>query len=321
MGCSAEGAAFFKTGQKIFARPRGDAGGVDMFSDIRSFAFSDPRTGSLQTRFGTLGSAGATLWRIHSSGHTIELSERKHVTILLPLRGRVDVRTGAQELGAATGEALIFGPNRRTTSVRPLSAPRYEALAVLVPSDAPDWNALAIGPDLSTRLDAGLHPFVRHLYNELDRPGSPMHRPRAQEAAVKMIWEYVNAAMQDAASDLAARSTPSASLALTRKAEEIMRERFFEAISISDIARQLSIGERTLQIAFRQRHNATPLEFLARIRLEAAHSRLLSAGQADTVSHIAMDCGFSHFGRFSQAYRNAFGEPPSQVLRRSQQRA
>jgi transcriptional regulator GlxA family with amidase domain len=58
------------------------------------------------------------------------------------------------------------------------------------------------------------------------------------------------------------------------------------------------------------------LEYLRRVRLDHAHRDLLAADPSvDTVMAIAGRWRFSHAGRFSIAYREAFGTPPSQTLR------
>ncbi len=48
--------------------------------------------------------------------------------------------------------------------------------------------------------------------------------------------------------------------------------------------------------------------------LAVLQERLLQAGRTETVSSIAMDCGFAQLGRFASEYRQRFGELPSQTL-------
>ena len=55
-----------------------------------------------------------------------------------------------------------------------------------------------------------------------------------------------------------------------------------------------------------------------RLRLDEARELLRSARPGTTVSSLAMDCGFTHLGRFSAAYSEAFGETPVETLRHTQ---
>ena len=105
--------------------------------------------------------------------------------------------------------------------------------------------------------------------------------------------------------------------ALVRQAEDLMRERYREAISTRELATSLSVTPRRLQVAFENVCDTTPLSRLQSVRLEMARERLSSAGDNETTTAIAIDCGFSHLGRFSRAYAKAFGELPSRTLRRS----
>ena len=66
-------------------------------------------------------------------------------------------------------------------------------------------------------------------------------------------------------------------------------------------------------MSFRQHRGKTPLEFWRDLRLSRAHQDLL-AGQG-TVTDIALKWGFTHFGRFAQTYRIAFGLSPRDTLR------
>ena len=59
------------------------------------------------------------------------------------------------------------------------------------------------------------------------------------------------------------------------------------------------------------------MQFLTDSRLEAARVALQSPSPIESVSSIAYACGFSHLGRFSDAYRRRFGESPSVTLRKA----
>jgi AraC family ethanolamine operon transcriptional activator len=79
------------------------------------------------------------------------------------------------------------------------------------------------------------------------------------------------------------------------------------------------VGERTLQYAFRERFDLTPAAFLKMRRLAEVRRRLLRPLSADVmVGDIAAALGFWHVGQFASDYRRAFGETPSQTLRRSE---
>jgi AraC-like DNA-binding protein len=57
--------------------------------------------------------------------------------------------------------------------------------------------------------------------------------------------------------------------------------------------------------------------YLARLRLPRVRDALQSdTRDSRTVSSDALDWGFWHFGEFSRAYKDCFGELPSETLRR-----
>lgn len=90
-----------------------------------------------------------------------------------------------------------------------------------------------------------------------------------------------------------------------------------ERLYVSDLCRVTRVGERTLEVAFKQTLGLTPVAYLARLRLHRVRDALQTPSRsAKTVSSIALDWGFWHFGEFARAYRACFGEPPSETLRR-----
>jgi AraC family ethanolamine operon transcriptional activator len=86
---------------------------------------------------------------------------------------------------------------------------------------------------------------------------------------------------------------------------------------VSDLCRAAAVSERTLEGAFDEVLELTPMTYLIRLRLHRAREALLAATPGSTtVSAEALNWGFWHFGEFSRAYKDCFGELPSDTLRR-----
>jgi transcriptional regulator GlxA family with amidase domain len=73
-------------------------------------------------------------------------------------------------------------------------------------------------------------------------------------------------------------------------------------------------------MSFRRVRGCSPRDFIIRRRLEAARQMLIASGHQATVTTVAMSLGFLELGRFSQRYRQQFGERPSTTLMRSRAR-
>ena len=87
---------------------------------------------------------------------------------------------------------------------------------------------------------------------------------------------------------------------------------------LSELCATANVSERTLQYAFHDIMGMSPLTYLNRLRLHRARDELRKArSDNSTVTDVAMNWGFWHFGEFSRAYKNCFGEVPSQTLRRN----
>ena len=90
-----------------------------------------------------------------------------------------------------------------------------------------------------------------------------------------------------------------------------------DRIYVTDLCRAAGVSERALEYAFKEVMGLTPMAYLVRLRLHRARQALLAASHGSTtVSTVALDWGFWHFGDFSHAYKECFGELPSDTLRR-----
>jgi AraC-like DNA-binding protein len=106
---------------------------------------------------------------------------------------------------------------------------------------------------------------------------------------------------------------------IVRTAEEYALSHIADRIYVSDLCRASGVSERALESAFRDVLKLRPVAYLTRLRLHRVRQALLAAKPGSTtVSATALDWGFWHFGEFSGAYKDCFGELPSDTLRRNQ---
>jgi AraC-like DNA-binding protein len=117
-------------------------------------------------------------------------------------------------------------------------------------------------------------------------------------------------------SALLRKETTSADPRIVREAERLMKSAGPD-ISIGEIAKELRISLRSLELGFREARNMTPTQVHRQFRLETARQALLDPTDTMTVTSVAVTFGFLHLARFSQYYRSMFNEAPSQTLRRS----
>jgi AraC family transcriptional regulator, ethanolamine operon transcriptional activator len=104
---------------------------------------------------------------------------------------------------------------------------------------------------------------------------------------------------------------------VVKAAEDYALSHSDDPIYVTDLCRAAAVSERALEYAFKEVMGLTPVAYLIRLRLHRVRRALLAAThRSTTVSAVALDWGFWHFGEFSRAYKNCFGELPSDTLRR-----
>ena len=90
-----------------------------------------------------------------------------------------------------------------------------------------------------------------------------------------------------------------------------------DRLYVTDLCAAAGVSERTLEYAFQEVMGMSPMAYLTRLRLHRVRQVLRMAPHGSTsVSAQALNWGFWHFGDFSRAYKNCFGELPSETLRR-----
>lgn len=102
-----------------------------------------------------------------------------------------------------------------------------------------------------------------------------------------------------------------------RAAVEFIETHAGEPLTMSEIAQEAGLCVRALQNGFAKHVGATPSAYLRNVRLQRAHEALLVSSASDiTVATIASAWGFFNTGRFASMYKTAYGELPSNTLRK-----
>ncbi len=112
------------------------------------------------------------------------------------------------------------------------------------------------------------------------------------------------------------RETASESrTAVLQRGESFLRERIDQPFNSRTPSVATRMGERYIQILFKEIYGISPRTWFEHIRLKAAREDLRRANKRETrVSDIAARWGFFHLGRFPTKYRQLFGETPSATL-------
>lgn len=95
---------------------------------------------------------------------------------------------------------------------------------------------------------------------------------------------------------------------LARKAMTYIHEHYTEPLTREDLARHVNASDGHLARCFRQETGLTPMTYLNRYRVRQAQSLLASTRQS--VTAIALACGFSDVNYFSRVFRQETGQPP-----------
>ena len=99
-----------------------------------------------------------------------------------------------------------------------------------------------------------------------------------------------------------------------RKIREFIQKHAHENICADDLHRIAGVSKTKLYEEFQHYYGTSPLSFLRKYRLQQIHKILSSSSNKKvSISKLAYDWGFTHLGRFSQEYRNEFGESPSET--------
>jgi AraC-like DNA-binding protein len=101
-----------------------------------------------------------------------------------------------------------------------------------------------------------------------------------------------------------------------KRAVDYIESRVDSPLTVADLVATSQVRGRTLFQHFRDYKGTSPIRYLRNARFAKVRDALLRAEFEESVTSIAMPCGFTHMSRFAVEYRHRFGERPSDTLRR-----
>lgn len=244
--------------------------------------------------------------------------------VQVPLRGRACIECGDERVDANSDCAAVIAPNRPLRlhweagcEQLLLKIPRgkLEAIGQRAFGDAAT-RPLDFSPAL--RLDTPIGAVWRsmvtgliHLLPTLDdgapRPPAAWLEHMEDSLILHLLYNQPNTWQTQAGP---APSLPRR-LAL---AETYMREHLSAPLTLADIARHAGASASALTRLFQEHRDITPMNALRALRLDTARQKL-KASAAASVTEVALAVGFGHLGRFSEYYRERFGELPRETRR------
>lgn len=163
-------------------------------------------------------------------------------------------------------------------------------------------------------IDAARLAMLRAIYERMFAAGKGTH-PWGAYGNVDAFEAEVAAWVAGLVIEQAGARTASAeSLLRLERLERWLDAHLGEDITLDQLCAVSGVGWRALQKLMMTRYGQSPLEWVHARRLAAVRARLLKSSVGVAISSVALDCGFTHLGRFSAAYRRAYGELPSATL-------
>jgi AraC-like DNA-binding protein len=231
---------------------------------------------------------------------------------------------GQEEHTFGPGDTVLFAPPDKP-STGEIRRSRYDivmldpALLTRVAAQEPGFSAepIRLEGHRPVSAEAARHlartiAYVRDVVRDPLLAGSPLMVSTSEQLlAASVLTAFPNQTHAPEALDAHGVQTEA-----VRRAAAFIDDHADTTITLADIAAAARVSTRALQYGFRQHFDSTPMAYLRRVRLAAAHQDLLAARTEDTtVTVIAARWGFHHPGRFAAAYQDAYGHSPSRTLR------
>lgn len=159
--------------------------------------------------------------------------------------------------------------------------------------------------------------LITHIATQLNQNSSSFHHPMVRRQAESLLLSTMLVGLEhNYHAELTAEAQAPKPYYI-KKAQAYIHANIDSPLTPEDVAREACISLRSIYAGFQSYLNTTPMAYIKHAKLTRVHEELKRLEPSQTsVSEIAMNYGFSHFGNFAASYRKTFGELPSETLRK-----
>ncbi len=242
--------------------------------------------------------------------------------IQMPLSGHATIASGAQRVESTPDMGVVISPGDATVMrwsadcdqlmVRIDRLLAERAIGGLTGRLEPEAVRFQLG--FQWRECAPWRCLVQYLSEFASNPFDAVQY-RLMVAHIEQL--VVSTLVSAQPNDLTAVQAPRRTAVLprhVRKVQDFLRENAGEPISADQMALIAGVSVRSLYAGFKEYCGESPLRYLRNLRLDAARQTLMNEPDSHIAS-VATRWGFGHLGRFSQEYKQRFGESPSHSVR------
>lgn len=250
------------------------------------------------------------------------------VLVEVPVRGGGNYRCGGEAIEGHGKLAAVMSPHK---PVRLQLAPSLSQIIVRLDQQRIDQAcaahlgyqprdsvSFALGLDLNGPAGRAWLSLLRHVFDGGEAFSPLLGNPTYSAHIERML---IDTLLYGHAHNLSHRfalshTRPTVAPAYVRRAAEYLEAHAAEPLSVEQLASAVGVSTRALFCAFRETYDQTPMGYLREIRLNRVRQALRDSDPDRTnLTHLAMQWGFFHYGRFARYYFERFGERPHETLR------
>jgi AraC-like DNA-binding protein len=258
----------------------------------------------------------------------LQTADAQNFHFNMPLRGgAVSRRGGGPGVATSVGQALVFSPGAPADITW---SARCVQLCLMVPRARLEVElerllGHSVGTPLAFDFDVALPGHAARRWravldlvvDELDHPSGMTRQAVAGQHIEGLVLDGLLLAQPHNYWDATHRPAVRRPGPAIKRAIELIEERPEEPWTTVGLAAEVHLSVRALQEGFKRDLDMSPLAYLRLVRLRRVHHVLKRASpESTTVGAVAVSFGLLHLGRFAANYRAAFGEMPSETLRR-----
>lgn len=253
---------------------------------------------------------------------------RKFYLIQIPIKGYAEIEFAEQRFISYNNVASLLSPDQDLRMRWQANAPQLilkinqqeflQHCKHHIPEVPQDGVVFDPRLDFSSQGGSYFLELLKTMTNAIMCEQHPLHHPFALKQFESNLFNaLIYGQSNNSIGQIIQKAEKNISPYFIKLTQEYIEAHLHEALTIEMLSENVGVSIRTLFAGFKTYLGTTPMNYLRDMRYEQVHLELMR-NKALSVTEIAFKWGFSHLGRFSQEYKNRYGELPSHTLRGKQ---